>query len=62
MVICDGSLFRLNCYQFEVLHLNVVKNITSKKLKGLPSKKIAELPEETVTDTEEPMMEAEENS
>ena len=40
----------------------IVKNITSKKLKGLPSKKVAELPEETVTETEEPIIETEEST
>lgn len=47
----------------DVKEVNIkVKNITSKKLKGLPSKKVAELPEETSTETEEPIIETEENT
>ena len=47
----------------DVKEVNIkVKNITSKKLKGLPSKKVAELPEETATETEEPIIETEENT
>ena len=47
----------------DVKEVNIkVKNITSKKLKGLPSKKVAELPEETATETEELIIETEENT
>lgn len=47
----------------DVKEVNIkVKNITSKKLKGLPSKKVAELPEETATETEESIIETEENT